>query len=67
MVGKMQYSNYHGELPCYFGFKFLVPLSDYQQIVQRLTEEIVRWMGKKRLMGKYALGKILVPLLECRN
>ena len=42
MVDKIQYGNYHGELSCYFGFKFLVPLSDCQQIVQkkkRLTEE----------------------------
>ena len=34
MVHKIQYGNYHGELSCYFGFKFLVSLSDGQQIVQ---------------------------------
>ena len=34
MVDKIQYGDYHGELSCYFGFKFLVPLSDCQQIVQ---------------------------------
>ena len=34
MFDKIQYGNSHGELSCYFGFKFLVPLSDCQQIVQ---------------------------------
>ena len=34
MVGKIQYDNYHGERSGYFGFKFLAPLSDCQQIVQ---------------------------------
>ena len=34
MVDKIQYGNYHGKLSCYFGFKFLVPLSDCQQIMQ---------------------------------
>ena len=29
----MQYGNYHGELSCHFGFKFLVPLSDCQETV----------------------------------
>ena len=28
MIDKIQYDNYHGELSCYFDFKFLVPLSD---------------------------------------
>ena len=32
MVDKIQYSNYFGELSCYFDFIFLVPLSDCQQI-----------------------------------
>ena len=29
MVDKIQFGNYHGELSCYFDFKFMVPLSDY--------------------------------------
>ena len=37
MVGKIQYSNYHGEILNFFGFKFLVPLSDCQQIVQTFS------------------------------
>ena len=36
MVDKIQYGNHRGELSCYFGFKFLVPLSDCQQIVQNI-------------------------------
>ena len=34
MVDKIQYGNHHGELSCFFGFKFLVSSSDLQQIVQ---------------------------------
>ena len=52
MVGKMQYSNYHGELPCYFGFKFLVPLSDCQQIVQTFDRRNSQMDGEKKIDGK---------------
>ena len=46
-------------------FKFLVPLSDCQQIVQKFDKRkiIMEW----RLVGKYALGKILMFVLECIN
>ena len=65
MVGKIQYSNYHGEILNFFGFKFLVPLSDCQQIVQTFSRR-KNYNGVK-IDGKYALGKILMPLLECIN
>ena len=53
MVDKRQYGNYHGELSFYFGFKFLVPLSDYQQIVQTFDR-------RKNFNGVKIHGKIRV-------
>ena len=40
-----------GELPCYFGFKYLVPLSNCQQTVQNFD----RW---KNYNGEKINGKI---------
>ena len=65
MVDKIQYGSYHRELFCYFGFKFLVPLSDCQQIAQRFDRKKI--IIESRLMGKHGLGKILILLLECIN
>ena len=53
MVDKIQYCNYHGELSFFFGFKFLVPLSDYQQIVQTFDR-------RKKFNGVRNHGKIRV-------
>ena len=39
MVDKKQYGNYYGELSCYLGFKFLVSLSDCEQIVQTFDKK----------------------------
>ena len=39
MVHKIQYGTYHGELSCYFGFNFLIPLSDCNKERKCLTEE----------------------------
>ena len=44
MVDKIQYSNYLGELSCYFDFMFLVLLSDCQQI--RKIHNGVKIVGK---------------------
>ena len=51
MVDKIQYGNYHGELYYYFGFKFLVPLPDCQQIVQTFDR-------RKNCNGVQIHGKI---------
>ena len=34
VVGKIQYGSYYGELSCFFGFKFLFPLPDCNQVVR---------------------------------
>ena len=49
MFDKIQYGNYHRELSCYFGFKFLVPLSDCQQVVQTFDRRKI--IMESRLMG----------------
>ena len=45
-----------GELSCYFGFKYLVPLSDCQQIVQTFDRR-KDYNGYNGLTGKYVLQK----------
>ena len=53
MVDKTQCDYYHGELSCYFGFKFLVPWSDCQQIMETFDR-------RKNYNGIKIDGKIFI-------
>ena len=53
MVEKIQYGHCHGELSCYFGFKFLVPWSDCQQIMETFDR-------RKNYNGIKIDGKIFI-------
>ena len=65
MFGKIHYGNYHGELSCYFDLKFLVPLSDSQQIVQTFDRR-ENYNGVK-IGGKICFREDIMSLLECIN
>ena len=54
-----------GELSCYFGFKYLVPLSDCQQIVQTFDRR--KDYNGVKIDGKISFREVLIPLLECIN
>ena len=59
-------TNYNmGELSCYFGFKYLVPLSDCQQIVQTFDRR--KDYNGVKIDGKICFKEVLIPLLECIN
>ena len=62
MVDKIQYGNYHGELSCYFGFKFLVPLSDWQQTVQTFSRR-KNYNGVK-IDGKICFREDIVAIIR---
>ena len=71
MVDKIQYGNYHGELSFFFGFKFLVPLSDYQQIVQTFDRSKnfngVKTHGKIRVREDFDVFIRMHKLINLRN
>ena len=51
-----------GELSCYFGFKYLVPLSDCQQIVQTFDRR--KDYNGVKIDGKICFTEVLMPLVH---